>query len=198
MVFLFRQTSSGSDIKKTSQTGGRGFTVPHQIMAHTGQHLTATLWTGGIRNPLITEVACQGGTLASLHPLPLDEPHTPQSVLMSARMVDYYEKYRARPALYVCFSGYGDERRVGSIPPPPPPSAMVRARLAASSLARYERHPLPPLSSYYACDHSPIRRPSPPSMPRMGNGYCYERFQLSPLSRTAMYVQPTTFQGPLR
>lgn len=39
----------------------------------------------GSRNPLITEVACQGGTLASLHPLPLDEPHTPQSVLMSAR-----------------------------------------------------------------------------------------------------------------
>uniref|UniRef100_A0A673VVS8 RNA binding motif protein 4.3 n=1 Tax=Salmo trutta TaxID=8032 RepID=A0A673VVS8_SALTR len=105
-------------------------------------------------------------------------------------VVDYYEKYRARPAPYGGFSGYGDERRVGSIPPPP--SVMVRARLAASSLDPYERHPLPPLSSYYARDRSPIRRPSPPSMPRMGNGYSYERFRLSPLSRPAMYNLPRT------
>uniref|UniRef100_A0A8C8FLE7 RRM domain-containing protein n=1 Tax=Oncorhynchus tshawytscha TaxID=74940 RepID=A0A8C8FLE7_ONCTS len=129
------------------------------------------------------------------HGYPVDrgepEPHYYRGCMSGgARVVDYYEKYRARPALYGCFSGYGDERRVGSIPPPPPPSAMVRARLAASSLARYERHPLPPLSSYYARDHSPIRRPSPPSMPRMGNGYSYERFQLSPLSRNAMYNLP--------
>lgn len=37
-------------------------------------------------SPLITEVACQGVTLAPLHHhLPLDEPLTPQSVLMSVR-----------------------------------------------------------------------------------------------------------------
>ncbi|XP_071234109.1 RNA-binding protein 4.1-like isoform X2 [Salvelinus alpinus] len=123
-------------------------------------------------------------------PSPRRAPYPPERAYECEResyaVVDYYEKYRARPAPYGGFSGYGDERRVGSIPPPPPPSAMVRAHLAAS-LDRYERHLPPPLSSSYARDRSPIRRPSPPSMPRMGNGYSYERFRLSPLSRPAMY-----------
>ncbi|XP_071234106.1 CUGBP Elav-like family member 4 isoform X1 [Salvelinus alpinus] len=77
-IFTFRYQRDVPD-------GRKRITAPHQIVVHTGQHLMATLQTGGSRNPLITEVACQGGTLASLHPLPLDEPHTPQSVLMSAR-----------------------------------------------------------------------------------------------------------------
>ncbi|XP_046905183.1 RNA-binding protein 4.1-like [Hypomesus transpacificus] len=102
-------------------------------------------------------------------------------------VVDYYEKYRARP--------YGlpsyEDRRMGSIPPPPPPaSALVRERLAASSpLDPYERRPIPPPppSSYYARDRSPIRRALPPPVPSAGNGYAYERSRLSP---APMYGPP--------
>ncbi|XP_038851936.1 RNA-binding protein 4B-like [Salvelinus namaycush] len=129
-------------------------------------------------------------------PPPRRAPYLPERAYEREResygVVDYYEKYRARPAPYGGLSGYGDERRVGAIPPPPPPpSAMVRERLGASSLNPYERRPLPPPSSYYARDRSPIRRPPPP-MPPAGNGYSYERSRLSPLSRPAMYSVPRT------
>ncbi|CAB1351595.1 unnamed protein product [Coregonus sp. 'balchen'] len=129
-------------------------------------------------------------------PPPRRAPYPPERSYEREResygVVDYYEKYRARPAPYGGLSGYGDERRVGSIPPPPPPSVMVRERLTASSLNPYERRPLPPPSSYYARDRSPIRRPPPPPMPPAGNGYSYERSRLSPLSRPAMYNLPRT------
>ncbi|XP_041723954.1 RNA-binding protein 4B [Coregonus clupeaformis] len=128
-------------------------------------------------------------------PPPRRAPYPPERAYEREResyaVVDYYEKYRARPAPYGGLSGYGDERRFGSIPPPPPPSVMVRERLAASSLDPYERRTLPPLS-YYSRDRSPIRRPSPPPMPPAGNGYSYERSRLSPLSRPAMYNLPRT------
>ncbi|KAK6323253.1 hypothetical protein J4Q44_G00055920 [Coregonus suidteri] len=105
-------------------------------------------------------------------PPPRRAPYPPERSYEREResygVVDYYEKYRARPAPYGGLSGYGDERRVGSIPPPPPPSVMVRERLTASSLNPYERRPLPPPSSYYARDRSPIRRPPPPPMPPAG------------------------------
>lgn len=128
-------------------------------------------------------------------PPPRRAPYPPERAYEREResygVVDYYEKYRARPAPYGGLSGYGDDRRVGSIPPPPPPpSAMVRERLGAS-INPYERRPLPPPSSYYARDRSPIRRPPPP-MPPAGNGYSYERSRLSPLSRPAMYSVPRT------
>ncbi|KAM9401320.1 RNA-binding protein 4.1-like isoform 1-T1 [Salvelinus alpinus] len=110
----------------------------------------------------------------------------------SYAVVDYYEKYRARPAAYGIMSY--DERRVGSLPPPPPPpSSMVRERFMASGLDPYERRPLPPPpSAYYARDRSPIRRAPPPPMPPAGNGYSYERSRLSPVSRPAMYNLPRT------
>ncbi|KAL0970247.1 hypothetical protein UPYG_G00239320 [Umbra pygmaea] len=51
----------------------------------------------------------------------------------SYAIVDYYEKYRARPAPYSITSF--DERRVGSLPPSsPPPSSMVRERLISPGL----------------------------------------------------------------
>ncbi|XP_062304992.1 RNA-binding protein 4.3 [Osmerus eperlanus] len=102
-------------------------------------------------------------------------------------VVDYYEKYRARP---YGISAY-DERHVSAIPPPPPPpSALVRERLMSSALDPYERRPLPPPSSYYARDRSPIRRTSLPPMDPTGNGYSYERSRLSPVSRAPMYAMP--------
>ncbi|XP_075209703.1 LOW QUALITY PROTEIN: RNA-binding protein 4.1 [Chanos chanos] len=106
-------------------------------------------------------------------------------------VVDYYEKYRARP--------YGipsyEDRRVSSVPPPPPPpsSAIMRERLATTSLDPYERRPLPPPpSSYYARDRSPIRRAPPTPAAPTGNGYSYERSRLSPvsMSRSPMYGVP--------
>nr|XP_043876154.1 RNA-binding protein 4.1-like [Solea senegalensis] len=96
-------------------------------------------------------------------------------------VVDYYEKYRARP--------YDDRRAIP--PPPPPPSALVRERLGMGSLDPYERRPIahahaPP--AYMARDRSPIRRHPPPA-PSAGNGF-YERSRLSPMSRTPMYGAP--------
>lgn len=107
-------------------------------------------------------------------------------------MVDYYEKFRARPA--PCGIMSYDERRVGSLPPPPPPpSSMVRERFMTSGLDSYELLRLPPpRSAYYARDRSPIRRAPPPPMPPAGNGYSYERSRLSPVSRPAMYNLPRT------
>lgn len=108
-------------------------------------------------------------------------------------VVDYYEKYRARP---YGLSSY-DDRRVSSVPPPPPPpsSALMRERLGASTLDPYERRPLPPPpSAYYAArDRSPIRRAPPTSATPTGNGYSYERSRLSPLSMSrSAYGMPRT------
>ncbi|AWP00800.1 putative RNA-binding protein 4B-like isoform 2 [Scophthalmus maximus] len=101
-------------------------------------------------------------------------------------VVDYYEKFRARP-----FSGASyDDRR--AIPPPPPPSsALVRERLGMGPPDPYERRPLlhaPP--SYMARDRSPIRRAPLPPAPSTGNGFSYERSQLSPMPRAPMYAAP--------
>lgn len=105
MVFLFRQTSSRSDIKKTSQTGGRGLWPPNQIMAHTGQHLTATLWTGGAGTPSLQRLHVRGYPGLPSPPPPRRAPYPPERAYEREResyaVVDYYEKYRARPALYV-------------------------------------------------------------------------------------------------
>ncbi|KAL3046639.1 RNA-binding protein 4B-like [Trematomus bernacchii] len=98
-------------------------------------------------------------------------------------MVDYYEKYRARP---YSMGGY-DDRRSNAPPPPPPPSALVRERLSMGAPDPYERRPLPP-PSYMSRDRSPIRRAPPPPPPSAGNGYSYERSRLSPLSRAPMYA----------
>ncbi|XP_036002097.1 RNA-binding protein 4B [Fundulus heteroclitus] len=107
-------------------------------------------------------------------------------------MVDYYEKYRARP--------YGippyEQHRAIPPPPPPPPSAVVRGRPLSSPLDPYERRPLPPPpppppSSYYARDRSPIRRaPNTPLPPPPSNGYAYERSRLSPVARVPAYAVP--------
>ncbi|XP_044039065.1 RNA-binding protein 4.1-like [Siniperca chuatsi] len=104
-------------------------------------------------------------------------------------VVDYYEKFRARP---YSMAGY-DDRRSSAIPPPPPPppSALVRERLGMGNLDPYERRPLPPPPPpYMVRDRSPIRRPPPPPAPSAGNGYSYERSRLSPLSRGPMYAAP--------
>ncbi|TRY66679.1 hypothetical protein DNTS_008008 [Danionella cerebrum] len=103
-------------------------------------------------------------------------------------MVDFYEKYRARP--------YGTsfvEDRCAVLPPvPPAPSSTVREHLSSSNLNPYERHPLPPpptpTSSYYVRERSPIRR-----VPLQTEGYSYERSRLSPISalpRSAAYEVP--------
>ncbi len=105
-------------------------------------------------------------------------------------VVDYYEKFRARP---YNVPGY-DDRRANAIPPPPPPppSPLVRERLGMGALDPYERRQLPPPPpSYMIRDRSPIRRaPPPPAPPAAGNGYSYERSRLSPLSRPPMYAAP--------
>lgn len=103
-------------------------------------------------------------------------------------VVDYYEKYRARP---YAVSAYED-RRAGAIPPPPPPpSALVRERLMSSALDPYERRPMPPPPppSYYARDRSPIGRAPPPPAAAAGNGYSYESSAAS-ASRAPMYAMP--------
>ncbi|XP_053272240.1 RNA-binding protein 4B [Pleuronectes platessa] len=98
-------------------------------------------------------------------------------------VVDYYEKFRARPM--------GNDDRRAIPPPPPPPSALVRERLGMGSFDPYERRPpqyAPP--SYMARDRSPIRRAPPPPAPSAGNGFSYERARLSPMSRAPMYGAP--------
>ncbi|KAM9501756.1 RNA-binding protein 4.3 [Clarias gariepinus] len=104
-------------------------------------------------------------------------------------VVDYYEKYRARP---YGLSSYED-RRMGSIPPPPPPpSGMMRERMPPSSIDPYDRRPLPPPPSTFYRDRSPIGRAPPAPPASAGNGYSYERARLSPLSmsRNPMYNAP--------
>ncbi|XP_035267329.1 RNA-binding protein 4.1-like isoform X1 [Anguilla anguilla] len=102
-------------------------------------------------------------------------------------VVDFYEKYRARPY----GAGYFDDRRAVPLPPPPPPatSAIMRERLSSNALDPYERRPLPPPpapgTAYYPRDRSPIRR-----IPPEGENYSYERSRLSPvssLSRSTTY-----------
>lgn len=102
-------------------------------------------------------------------------------------VVDYYEKYRARP--------YGmtyDAQRPGvPPPPPPPPPAVVRDRLITPSLDPYDRRPIPPPpSSYYARERSPLRRAPPAPVPPASNGHSYERSRLSPVSRVPAYGVP--------
>ncbi|KAF3697573.1 RNA-binding protein 4B RNA-binding motif protein 30 [Channa argus] len=101
-------------------------------------------------------------------------------------VVDFYEKYRARP---YSTPGYDDRRAIP--PPPPPPSALLRERLGMGSLDPYERRTIPPAPpSYISRDRSPIRRTPLPPAPPTGNGYSYERSRLSPTSRTPMYAPP--------
>ncbi|KAJ8246801.1 hypothetical protein GJAV_G00255540 [Gymnothorax javanicus] len=105
-------------------------------------------------------------------------------------IVDFYEKYRARP---YGATGYFDDRRAVPLPPPPPPppatSAIMRDRLSTSALDPYERRALPPPpspgSSYYSRDRSPIRR-----IPAEGEGYSYERSRLSPVSSVSRSSTP--------
>ncbi|XP_053716250.1 RNA-binding protein 4.1-like [Synchiropus splendidus] len=129
------------------------------------------------------------GRMSAYPPLPPPPPPRRPSYLDhgygerdSYGVVDYYEKFRARP---FATPGY-EERRASTIPPPPP--AMVRDRLTMSSHDPYDRRPLaPPPPSYGARDRSPIRRPPPIPAPPSGNGYSYERSRLSPLSRSQLY-----------
>lgn len=101
-------------------------------------------------------------------------------------VVDFYEKYRARP---YSTTGYDDRRTSAIPPPPPPPSALVRERLGMGSLDPYDRRPIPTAPTYMVRDRSPIRRAPPPPAPA-GNGYSYERSRLSPMSRAPMYAAP--------
>lgn len=97
-------------------------------------------------------------------------------------VVDYYEKYRARP-----YGGnYFDDRQAVPLPGPPPPpppasSAISTERMPSSSLDLYERNPLAPPqapgSSYYGRDRSPIRR-----LPLEVEGYAYDRAHVAPIS----------------
>lgn len=105
--------------------------------------------------------------------------------------VDFYEKYRARPQ---AASGYGEDRHLPSAYSslPTSSSAISRERLPPSSLASYERRPLPASavsgSSYYSRERSPVRRVS-----ASGDGVLYERSRLSPgssVSRSSTYDMP--------
>ncbi|XP_048883468.1 RNA-binding protein 4.3 [Brienomyrus brachyistius] len=122
-------------------------------------------------------------------PPPRQVPY-PDRERANCGVVDYYEKYRARPYGITLY----EERRVSSIPPPPPPpSNAVRERPPSSALDSCERHPVPPPpSSYFSRDRSPIHRGPPAPSATAGNGYSYERSRLSPLSmsRTSMYGMP--------
>lgn len=74
-------------------------------------------------------------------PPPPRRPPYPERAPGSDRgVVDYYEKYRARP-----YGGasYEDCRAIPP-PPPPPAAAIMRERLAGNGLDPYERRPLPP------------------------------------------------------
>ncbi|KAA0723110.1 RNA-binding protein 4B [Triplophysa tibetana] len=123
-------------------------------------------------------------------PPPPRRPPYPERAPGSDRgVVDYYEKYRARPYGGVSY----DDRRPIPPPPPPPAAAIMRERLAGNGLDPYERRPLPPPpTSFYGRDRSPIRRAPPAPPAPAGNGYSYERSRLSPLSmsRPPMYSMP--------
>lgn len=104
-------------------------------------------------------------------------------------VVDYYEKFRARP---YGMPSYEDRRMGGIPPPPPPPSGMMRERMPPSNIDPYDRRPLPPPPSSFFRDRSPIGRAPPAPPASSGNGYSYERSRLSPLSmsRNQMYNAP--------
>ncbi|XP_061664321.1 RNA-binding protein 4.1-like [Syngnathoides biaculeatus] len=90
-------------------------------------------------------------------------------------VVDYYEKYRARPY------GMGP----GGPPPPPPPPGVARDRLMNPQLDPYEHRPPPPPpppSAYFGRDRSPLRRTPNAAIPPNGNGYAYERSRIAPVS----------------
>ncbi|KPP69576.1 RNA-binding protein 4-like, partial [Scleropages formosus] len=100
-------------------------------------------------------------------------------------VVDFYEKYRARPY----GANYYEERRGSAlpIPSPIPPAtgAIARDRISTSNLDPFEQRPPPtsaPASSYYTRDRSPIRR-----VPPAAEGFSYERSRLSPVSRSGAY-----------
>ncbi|KAM9424189.1 RNA-binding protein 4.1-like isoform 2-T3 [Pholidichthys leucotaenia] len=83
--------------------------------------------------------------------------------------VDYYQKYRAYPY----GTSYFEDRRPSYVPPPPPPSSSL-----SSSIAPYERRPLPPsTAAYYTGERSESRR-----APATSAAYAYERARLSPVS----------------
>ncbi|XP_053716252.1 RNA-binding protein 4.1-like [Synchiropus splendidus] len=128
-------------------------------------------------------------------PAPPLPPHPPRRAAYSQHpyngdrgqygVIDYYEKYRARP---YGASPYQDQR---SGPPPPPPVAPVRDPVMASPIDSYDRRPPPPpMPSYYPRDRSPLRRPPSMAMPSAGNGYPYERSRLSPVKRVPAYGVP--------
>ncbi|XP_056156426.1 RNA-binding protein 4.1-like [Lampris incognitus] len=131
------------------------------------------------------------------YPIPPPPPPPPRRAAYPERpyerdgygVVDYYEKYRARPYSLNSF----DDRRPGAIPPPPPPpTAVVRERLM-TPLDPYERRPLPPPpppNAFYARDRSPLRRAAPMPMAPTNNGYNYERSRLSPVARAPAYGVP--------
>uniref|UniRef100_A0A3Q3Q4H9 RRM domain-containing protein n=1 Tax=Monopterus albus TaxID=43700 RepID=A0A3Q3Q4H9_MONAL len=119
----------------------------------------------------------------STYPPPLPPPPPLRRAAYPERdsygVVDYYEKYRARP---YSSAGYDDRRAIP--PPPPPPSALVRERLGMGSLDPYERRPLPPPPpSYMARDRSPIRRTPLQPAPSAANGYSSVR---EPVSMTGV------------
>ncbi|XP_077400747.1 RNA-binding protein 4.1-like [Vanacampus margaritifer] len=145
-----------------------------------------------------------GGRMSS-YPPPPPPPPPPRRPMYPERsygereayggggVVDYYEKFRARP---YGAPGYED-RRPGAIPPPPPPpppSAMPRERVGMGAHEGYDRRPMPhPPAPYMQRDRSPIRRaphPPPPPAPAAGNGYSYERTRFTPQMKPQPYAPP--------
>lgn len=156
-----------------------GVPPSYSLSAAAAEHSMARMYS--------SEAAYGGGSYGAIPAYPMRrssyEDQDPYGV------VDFYEKYRARP-----YGGsYFEERR--SVPLPasiPSSSAIMRERLPTSSLDPYERRPLAPppapVSSYYARDRSPIRR-----IPADAEGYGYERLRLSPVSslpRSSAYDIP--------
>ncbi|XP_043931910.1 RNA-binding protein 4B-like isoform X1 [Protopterus annectens] len=99
-------------------------------------------------------------------------------------VVDYYERYRVRP--YGSAYDLYTERRL----PIAISQSALRDRLSVStSLDPYERRLLPPPSTYYDRDRSPLRRQSTLTT-SSGTGYILERTRLSPVpsvSRSSFY-----------
>lgn len=97
--------------------------------------------------------------------------------------LDYYQKYRAR----TYGSSYFEDRHLTYIPPPPPPPPSLSK--LTTTVASYNRQPLPQSSSAATCyteDRSPIRR-----IPVLTTSYAYERTRLSPVSASSSsYAAP--------
>ncbi|KAG2469286.1 RNA-binding protein 4.1-like isoform X1 [Polypterus senegalus] len=96
-----------------------------------------------------------------------------------SNVIDFYEKYRARPYGITPF----EERKASSLPSSASAqsSSLLRDRLSSPALDPFDRRPLPtpavPPASCYTRDRSPVRRAAP-----MAEGYAYERSRLSPAS----------------